>query len=162
MPACAVSPPKRWENWAMTGPRNPLFEALPDWNANPQIGAALQKLGWAPTTGNERVYFWVCTAAGPNLHTYWEKTKRVLLADVQSGNPRKIENAVNTFVALGNDEIIPELISILKTKGSRDMAQAYLNSGESRLGEAARASASAHGYQLSTDPVGNQPIWGQW
>jgi HEAT repeat protein len=139
-----------------------LLEALPDWDAKTQLGTALQKLGWDPYSEREQVYYWICKANGANLRSDWGKTQRVLLEDLESGDPRKMENAVNAFVALGNPDMIPILIDILKTQGSKEMAQAYLNSGEGPLAHAARAAASAHGYKLSTDPVPYQPSWRQW
>jgi hypothetical protein len=139
-----------------------LVDALPDWDAKAQLGVALKTLGWNPTTDSEQVYFWICNADRANLNTQWGKTKRVLLADLQSGDQRKIKNAIYTFVSLGKEEIIPMLIHILNTQGGKEMAETYLNCGDGRLADAARSSASAHGYQISTAGAANKPGWGSW
>jgi len=143
-----------------------LVEALPDWECKDELGAALKKIGWKPTSDTEQVYFWICNAAGANLKTQWEKTRQVLLADLKSLNQRRIENAVYTFVSLGKDDIVPELISILYARGDKEMAEMYLNCGHDGLHQAAQLWASAHGFRLMplSGAGGDGTSWGnrQW
>ena len=141
-----------------------LAKALPDWAAKDRLGAALKILGWKPTSDTEQVYVWICNEDDSNLKTNWEKTKRVLLADMQSGKERKIENAVYTFVSLGRKEIIPDLIRILNTQGSKEMAEAYLSCDRGGLDKAALEWASAHGYHYhdSSNGGANKRYWGRW
>jgi HEAT repeat protein len=139
-----------------------LVGALPDWDAKDKLGAALKKLGWKPISDADHVYFWICNADGANLKTNWEETTRVLLADVQSSNQRKIENAVYAFVSLGKEDIVPKLIDILNTQGTKEMAETYLNSGHDGLDKAARSWAAAHGYQVSTGAGAGKAGWGRW
>jgi hypothetical protein len=89
-------------------------------------------------------------------------TTRVLLPDMKSGNQRKIENAVYTFVSLGKEEIVPELIRILDAEGDKEMAETYLNCGHAGLDKAARSWASRHGYQISPLPGARKAGWGRW
>jgi len=84
------------------------------------------------------------------------------LADLQSGDRRKTENAAYAFVSLGKEEIIPNLIDTLDTHGTKEMAEMYLNCGNTRLADAARSAASKHGYQFSSDPPANKVAWGSW
>ena len=139
-----------------------LVKALPDWDAKDGLGAGLKKLGWKPTSDSEQVYFWICNSDGVDLKTNWEKTTRVLLADVRSRNQRKIENAVYTFVSLGKGDIVPKLIDILNVQGSVTMAETYLNCGSGELAGAAQSWAAAHGYQVSTGNGANKAGWGRW
>jgi len=137
-----------------------LAEELPEWGINYRLGAALEKLGWKPATDVEQVYFWVCKRDGKHLRMNWEKTKQVLLADVQSGNKRKIDNAVYSFVSIGNEDIIPTLIDILNNDhGTKEMAEAYLNCGHGQLDKAARAWAAAHGYEIISGSHHVKVIW---
>jgi HEAT repeat protein len=139
-----------------------LVETMPDWVAKDQVGTALKTLGWTPTSENEDVYIWISAADGTDLNAHWEKTKRVLLADVQTDDRRRIDNAVYTFVSLGKEELIPKLIEVLRTKGTKQMAQAYLHCGNDRLEEAARMTTTLHGDQLASAENPNKVHWGQW
>jgi hypothetical protein len=139
-----------------------LVKALPDWDAKDKFGAALKKLGWRPKSDTDQVYLWICTSDGDNLKAQWEKTTRVLLADVKSRNQWKIENAVYAFVSLGREEIVPKLISILTKQGDKEMAETYLNCGHDGLDKAARSWAAAHGYQVSTGAGTHKASWGTW
>lgn len=139
-----------------------LVEVLPDWDLRTKIGVALNKLNWKPTGDADLVYFWICNGNGTSLKKNWDKTKQVLLADVHSGEQRKVKNAVYTFVSLGNQEIISDLHNILYTQGDREMAVTYLNCGNHDLAKAAESWASSHGYQLSSGGSGGEASWGGW
>jgi hypothetical protein len=84
--------------------------------------------------------------------------------DIRSGDRRKIENAMNTFVALGERDIIPQLVRALEADGNVELAEAYLNCKQDELRRAARAWADKHGQQIIRLPAGDphQPRWGQW
>ena len=88
------------------------------------------------------------------------------MADIQSDDQRKIENAVYTFLFLGKEEMIPMLIKILNTKGDKTMALNYLDSGNNELENAAKLWASAHGYKIQTYQLQyvhpNVGGWGSW
>lgn len=144
-----------------------LKGALPDWYIKEHFGSALKKLSGSPTTDSEQVYFWICFADGVNLKKNWEKTKRVLLVDIHSDDQKRIDNAVYTFISLGNPEIIPELIRIIKKKGDQAMAETFLlcNGFKSPLANAARSWASAHGYDDNEKKHWRahcQVFWGKW
>ena len=66
------------------------------------------------------------------------------------------------LLGIGKEEIIPELIEKLNTKGGKTVAEAYLDCGHSGLAEAASDWASRHSYSISTGS-GNAPVhWGHW
>ena len=90
----------------------------------------------------------------------WEDTKRVLLNDVTSDNYNIIENALYTFISIGRQEIIPELINILNTKGTITTAEAYLNCGNEELFDAAVSWAHKHGYTIDYSVGSSAVRWG--
>lgn len=112
----------------------------------------------------EMVHFWIDHKDRINLLSNWEMTKHVLLSDLQSGNQPKIEKALYTFVSLGNQEIIPQLISVLNAQNDRGIAEMYLNCGNDELNKAAHTWVSTHGYLILTLPSGNgdHASWGEW
>jgi hypothetical protein len=141
----------------------PLVAALPDWDVSPTIGDALKKLGWKPTCDEERVRFWISQKDRKSLTQDWKTTKRVLLSDARSGEERKVETAVLTFIALGSNEVVPDLARLLSASGTKNLALIYLNSGNGGLRAAADDWASQHGYEVMTIPGrASGPAWGSW
>ncbi len=139
-----------------------LAAALPDWWARTQINRALKKLNWSPTSENEKVYFWIGNSDGVNLRDHWEKTKRILLADLQSRDQRRVLNAAYTLVALGNEEVIPNLIASLKARSSREVAVMLANCENTTLSDAARSVAASHHYTITVEPEKRAWKWGEW
>ncbi len=141
----------------------PLSEALPDWNLNGALVSALEKLGWKPASDAEQVYDWIGKQDTSHLKQAWDKTSKVLLDDASSGDQRKIENAVYSFVALGEPKVVDDLVQALDDHGDKDMAETFLNSGNDKLEQAARDWASSNGYQTITLPADSTPMhWGSW
>jgi HEAT repeat protein len=142
---------------------SPLSEALPDWNLNASLVAALEQLGWKPASNAEQIYAWIAKKDSAHLKEQWEKTRQVLLDDVSSSNHQKMENAVYSFMALGDPKVVDDLVKALNDQGDKDMAETYLNSGNDKLEQAARDWASSNGYQTITIPTGSTPMhWGSW
>ena len=139
-----------------------LILALPDWDANNAIFSALIKLNWSPINDNEIVYSWIAAKDKNNLISHWEQTKYVLLNDAKSGKRRKIENAVNSLISLGREEIINDLIRILNTNGSKEIAETFLNCGNSELYRAARSWAAEHDYSIMSGSGNYKAGWGEW
>lgn len=138
----------------------PLASVLPDWHSNTVICQTLEKLGWIPINETEQVYFWIGTKK-KNLILNWEKTKNILLNDTRSGVESRIQNAVYTFISVGREEIIDELIRILNEDGNETMAETFLNCGNNRLEEAAKNWAIKYGYSIM--PGGSRgAVWGNW
>jgi HEAT repeat protein len=136
-----------------------IVKALPDWDCRIKFGEALNKLGWKPASEVERVYFRICKSDGTNLRGEWEKTKQVLLPDLQSGDSRKFANAVCAFISLGKEEIVSDLVRALNEHGTREMAPTYLSCGQDDLADAASEWTSAHG--ISSDGIG-KAVWKRW
>lgn len=139
-----------------------LYNALPDWDTNAAIISALELNGWQPTKEKERVYFWIGKKAIQNLNHSWDMTKRVLLYDIETGNRKKIENSVYTFMSIGKRAIVQNLIQVLNNKGNKEMAETYLNCGDRELNEAAQSWAIQNGYQIRTGAGTRKASWGHW
>jgi hypothetical protein len=139
-----------------------LVKALPDWDARHVLGDALTKLSWKPTSDPEQVYFWICDSDVSNLRKEWPKTKKVLLGDLQSTDQRKIKNAVCTFIALGNKEVVPDLAEVLTSHGSEELAAIFMNCGDSSLAQSALAWTSLRGIKESDNFTAPNPSWGSW
>lgn len=122
--------------------------ALPDWYLGPLVLTILQELEWKPTTEKEKVHYHVARRDSPTLSNDWDNTRRILLDDILSGNLVKIQNALYAFIGLGRNEILKELIDTLESKGTKDMAIAFLNCGNAALVEASRSWAKSRGFTI--------------
>ena len=140
----------------------PLAAALPDWDLNGALVSALEQLGWKPAAGAEEVYDWIGRKDSARLKERWKQTRRILLADVGSHDRRKIENAVDSFVAIGQPEILADLVRLLDQQGNAEIAEIYLNSRNDQLERAARAWADRTGCTIIPSPGAQRVSWGRW
>jgi len=141
-----------------------LIQALPhwyaDWGAGKSIAGALDNMGWKPNSTEEEVHYLVAKRDKYGLKKKWAETKQVLLNDVESDNREVVKNAVYAFIAIGNEEIIPDLIAILDNRGNVIMAETYLNSGNKKLDDAARDWARRNGYKITSGYGASDVNWG--
>jgi len=140
----------------------PLSAALPDWKINADLVSSLEQLGWKPSNAGEEVYAWIAKKDADSLKGKWDQTRQVLLADVESSDRRKIENAVYSFVAIGEPKILDDLVKVLNDEGSKEIAETYLNCGNDRLEEAARDWAKANGYDIIPGGGASRANWGSF
>ncbi|HTX67505.1 MAG TPA: HEAT repeat domain-containing protein [Opitutaceae bacterium] len=140
----------------------PLNAALPDWEFNADLVASLEQLGWKPSNENEEVYAWISKKDADSLKGKWDQTRKVLLADVESSDRRKIENAVYSFVAIGEPKILDDLVKVLDDQGNTEIAETYLNSGNDQLDKAARAWAERNGYNVIPGSGAHHANWGSF
>jgi len=138
-----------------------LRDALADWDAGQDALGALRALDWTPTTAADRVHVYCAERNGAALRAEWDSCRRVLLADVRSGAFRKIEHAVLIFIALGEDEVLAELVRTIERHGEKPMADAYLNCGHERLRVAALEWADRSGHQVVSGAPVRSVGWGQ-
>jgi HEAT repeat protein len=131
---------------------------LRDWYTGVHVADILDKLGWQPTTDEEKVHYLVAKRKVDELRQIWNITKRVLLKDIKSNDYRVIENAVHALLSIQKgeilqeligEEIIQELINILNRKGTKEMAEVYLNCDIPELFKAASFWASWHGFKIT-------------
>jgi len=139
-----------------------LVENLTDWRCGPTVAEALSELSWSPKTDREKIHFFVANRSGEDLREDIALTKRVLFADMDSGNARRTENAVFALISLGDTGLIPVLIKKLKTRGSKVLAEAYLNCGQDELAAAAEEWSKSRGYRINRGVEGAPAVsWGQ-
>jgi hypothetical protein len=139
-----------------------LVAALPDWPVNPAMIAALKLLHWEPATERERLYSLIGARDKEGLALDWEPSKRLLLEDAKSRDPKKVENAINTVIALARHEMVPDLVQILDTCEDASICEFYLNCGHPVLVNAGRRWATQRGYSVVPDASGSGPRWGAW
>jgi HEAT repeat protein len=124
---------------------------------------ALWKLGWRPA---DDVY-WIhwCKALGwkRELLDEWKIAKPELLTDLRSRDAVKRRAAVATFIWLGNEDALPDLLSHLAQGGDKDLALIYLNSGNMTLQDAAKEWGRRRGYsvELRRGDGREGPRWGK-
>jgi HEAT repeat protein len=134
-----------------------LITSLKDLYSGGKAANALYELGWQPQSVEDKVYYAVAKRDTNTLIGMWEQTKSVLLKDVSSSELSNVRYALFAFMGIGRQEIIPELVETLNSKGNAIMAKAYLESGQQELESAARFWAQAHGYRIITQPPGVGP-----
>jgi len=147
-----------------------LVKSLTDWHIGKgRVGDiqraaanALSKLGWVPTKVPDTIHLAAATNDKELMLERWIDTRRVLLEDVVSQEPNRLNSALLTFIRLGKDDVLPDLVSILDKKGSLSMANAYLRSGNDVLNSAAVKWAKANGYVVeSVERATGYPKWGR-
>lgn len=110
----------------------------------------------------KKILGWIAEADGRKLKKEWQMTKEVLLKELDSNNYRLMEEALISFMGIGNQEIIPVLIEKLDKKGNKILAEIYLNCGHSELSKAANEWAKTHGYTIDMGDGANPVSWGSW
>lgn len=131
-----------------------LVAALPDCILSEAAANALQEIGWEPQSADDKVHYLVAKRDRLALAEMWPDAKRVLLKDVESNEYAVIENALQAFVSMGREEVIPELINVLAQKGTSAMAVVFLNCRNKQLRDAAREWANKNGYHIGSDDGG--------
>lgn len=137
-----------------------LIPFLTEWSVNEEVAVALTKIGWKPATGSDEIHFLVAQRKGAELVRNWDRTRAILLKDVESRDPIIIQNALFAFVAIGNKEIVQTLVQTLDSRGDRAMAEGYLNCGQTELRKAAEDWAEKHGYHINSTYGSAQVVWG--
>lgn len=137
-----------------------LPNALASWQGGPHAAAALRMLAWTPGNDRERVHYAAARRARAELEADKDLTLAVLMHDLQCGAYAPVENAVWIFIGLGDADILPQLQSTLEKSGTKHMAEAYLNCGNSELYQAAHAWATRKGYTISTGSGAHPINWG--
>ncbi len=137
-----------------------LVNAIGDWNLGPAIARILESLKWQPSSNEDRVRLNVAQRNGQALLEEWEIARRVLLADAMGGNRRQVENAVYALIGIGQNEVLDDLVGVLRAKGTISMAEAFLNCGNSHLSDAARAWALQHGNGIEGGADRSAIKWG--
>ncbi|MEM9771028.1 MAG: HEAT repeat domain-containing protein [Cyanobacteria bacterium P01_D01_bin.73] len=126
----------------------PLKAALANRFVAPQAAKALDSLGWQPEGDREQVLFWLADRDKKKLKKNWDTTKAVLLGEAVSSNGEAVANALYGFVGIGDESVILDLKASLESRGTKEIALAYLNCGHPELEAAAQDWARSNGFQV--------------
>lgn len=137
-----------------------LVPHLRDWEAGGTVASVLHTYRWNPLAAGENAHYNVAIRNKYGLLQEWTSAKNVLLRDIESEEYLVIENALYAFIGIGRHEIIPELIEKLNQKGTKTMAEAYLNCGLDELRKAAEDWAVKHGYSIKAGSGAHPVNWG--
>jgi len=138
-----------------------LVNALSDWALGPKAAETLNSLNWQPSSNEEKVRIDVAKRSKEALLQDWEFTKKILVADANSGNTRMAENAVYALIGIGREDAVDPLATILQTRGTAEMAKAFLESGNARLSELALNWAKEHGKEIRSGEGAGILRWGE-
>jgi HEAT repeat protein len=139
-----------------------LKATLTQWYTAEYTAKALAKIGWQPRTNEDEIHYLVAKRANNDLRALWSDAKQVLLEDIKSKEPDKISNALYAFIGIGEEEVIGELLKLLDDRGTIQIAEAYLNSGNDRLVNGAVSWTRDQGLVVHQYAKGNSPVqWGQ-
>ena len=133
-----------------------------DWDVHPHDGKALGLLGWEPSSSAEKVHYWISSHDVTNIKKNPESVKIVLLSDIQSGDPQKVNNALYSIISIGDNGLIDHLKVVLNKVGNKKMAEVFFNSGNKELQSAAREWARLHGFTIFQGRGANKARWGEW
>ncbi len=122
-----------WEE----GAEEPLINALADWNNRKLAANGLNSLEWKPKFASERVHYYLATGQEQTVLNDWKVNKQILLLDFKSGNTLRTEYAIQAFLRLGEENMIAEMIEIMKDERSRIIAQSFFECGNEPLRQAA-------------------------
>ncbi len=140
-----------------------LISELKNWETGIDAANSLEMIGWKATLFKDKVHFFISKKKWDFLKRNWKGTKQVLLENLHSSNPSKIDLAIRTFIAIGKKDIIDELVLFLNEQNSKakSIANLYLNSGESTLKKAGETWVKKHGYTILHFESSTDSKWGR-
>jgi hypothetical protein len=135
-----------------------LAQHLADWFYGPRILPIVRAAGWTPRNDSDQVHLLIARRDRHRLVRHWAITKSVLIADLRT---RFALNALYAAIAIGQSDFIPDATATLVNRGTRPMAEAFLNCGQPDLKEAAEAWAKVRGYTILAGPSEPPVSWGE-
>ena len=132
---------------------------LGNWQKGMSAALALDFTNWRPENDREQILYWVAKKERINLVHNWEITRDVLSQCIKSPlDKTEMENAVYAFIFLGNNEVLQVLKNIMENHGNEDLAEAYLNSGNTVLYKYAEEWVRKNHKWITTSKEGNSPV----
>jgi len=115
-----------------------LKKALADRVAGRRAAEALAALGWRPKTLSEKVYAALSVGDAAFLFSEKHAAYRLLLSDLRRGDAIQRDFALGALEAYFGDTALTDLVRLLNTEGSSDMALGYLASASEPLRNAGK------------------------
>ena len=138
-----------------------LLGALGDWRMGPRIAEILKNLNWHASSEDDRIRFEVAARNREALLQNWESARKILVADLNSGEAGKVEYAAYALIGIGQDDVLDELARILRTRGTPDIANAFLQCGNESLSGLARSWLAENGKEVRAADDGAAVKWGE-
>jgi HEAT repeat protein len=121
-----------------------LVRALMDSEASGHAARALRQLGWQPESDRDKVRYFVAVDDRIALEEMAATVRQVLMTDLLRQRGRYAAYALTALLDTQGEAVVPELAALLKTNGTRALANAYSASGQPQLVAAAAAWQAAH------------------
>jgi len=139
-----------------------LKKTLTQWYTSQHTANILTRIGWEPRSNEDEIHYLVAKRADSDLKALWPDAKQILLNDIASQNTDKLNYALYAFIGIGKEEVIGDLLHVLKNHGTVQIAEAYLNSGHKDLVSGAENWSSQRGLEVYKYGDGYKPVlWGQ-
>jgi hypothetical protein len=109
-----------------------LVRALRDWTVRKRAAEALDSLHWHPRDFDEKIRYQIAVGTSvPELKN--DEILKLLLSEVRGGDGRRIFYGVQALMDIRGDEVTEDLIRLLQSEGSWEMAKAYIESKSEKL-----------------------------
>lgn len=139
-----------------------LKPTLTQWYTAQHTAEVMGAIGWRPRTEEDEIHYLVARRANNDLQALWSDAKRILLKDIESKDADRISNALYAFIGIGKEEVISDLLKLLDNRGTVQIAEAYLNSGNDKLVNGAESWTQERGLVVQKYADGNSPVqWGR-
>ncbi len=138
-----------------------LVNALENWMLAPAAATALASRGWKPASPEERTHLAAARRDRKALLADWEAARRVLTADLAAEDAHKVTNAACALIGIGRAETLADLVMLLESKGTGQIADIFTNSEKDTLAKTASAWAEKHKHTLSAPPEQFGVKWGR-
>jgi len=139
-----------------------LIPYLKDWYMGPIVVDLLPRFHWQASNDVERMYYSIAKRQAQPIVKNWKYYRIVLNNLLKSKDPAQQKFALYTLISLGQPDMLDTLVDFLQQKGNAQYAEAYLNSGNEKLNQAAKDWAIDHGLNVDNNRSGNSAVkWSQ-
>jgi hypothetical protein len=127
----------------------------------PEVARALKALVWKPSQEKELIYFWADTENTVKLKSTREQAKWIFSGDLKSSDKQTVANALKVLCCMGITELAGDMAEALLKCEDTDVVEAFLNSRQPELRQAAERWAQIRGIKVIPGSRGTLK-WGQW
>ena len=139
----------------------PLMAALPDWPIKDTIGCPeTTRLQTSDRPGAILLSRRAAGRQGPAGRL--EANPAIDPGRCRLEDPRKVQSAVYTVIALGKEELVDDLVKFLNASENEAIVETYLNCRYAPLNKAAENWAAKRGFKVPGGAGVLGPAWGHW